>query len=133
MRGQTSAEMLILLGAILLTVTSLVYAGGGRNEIDVVKSAARSGADNAIAALDAEYGCTINIEKLSFDAGTITISVNVMGGPPPDNQTIRDGIRVDALKFISQAIDGTFPENTQLVKTRHYTYDVMVEVRRVTR
>ncbi len=133
MKGQASAEMLILVGAILVAVTSILYLGLGSNEGAAVMSAARIGVDNASMALTTEYGCAINIESLSLDAGKITISVCVMGGPPPDNQTVSESIRTGALKFIYQAINGSFPENAQPVKSRHYTYDVAVEIRRVTK
>jgi len=130
MRGQSSAEMMILVGAILVAVASLLYLGAGSNEMETVKSAARAGAENAIADIDAEYGCEIIIEEVGVDAGTITIYVNVRGGPPPDNQ-IRDNIRASALKYIYQAVVGFFPENAEPVKTGYYTYDVAVEMRRV--
>ncbi len=133
MRGQASAEVLILVGAILAVVASLLYMGAGSNELSVVMAAARTGADDAIAALGAEHGCAIDIERVSFDAGMIKIRVAVRGGPPPDNRAISDNIRAGALRFIQHAIGGTFPENPQPVKTGRYTYDVSVEVRRVTK
>lgn len=124
MRGQSSAEMLILVGAILVAVASLLYSGAGSNETAVVMSAVRAGAENEIAALDIEYGCAIDIEQLDFDAGTITIYVTVRGGPPPDDNAIKDNIRNGALKFIHNAITGSFPETAGSVKTGYYTYDV---------
>ena len=133
MKGQSSAEMLILVGAILVAVASLLYSGAGSNETAVVMSAVRAGAENAIAALDIEYGCAIDIKQLDFDAGTITIHVTVRGGPPPDNQTISDNIRMGALKHIYNAIVGFLPETAEPVKTSYYTYDVAVEVTRVTK
>lgn len=117
----------------MVAVASLLYLGIGSNETAVVMSAARAGAENAIAALDAEYGCAIDIEQLDFDAGTITIYVMVRGGPPPDNQAISDNIRVEALKHVYNAVTGSLPETAQPVKTRYYTYDVAVEIRRVTK
>ncbi len=133
MRGQSSAEMLILVGAILVAVASLLYLGIGNNETAVVMSAVRAGAENEIAALDIEYGCAIDIEQLDFDSGTITIHVTVRGGPPPDKQTISDNIRVGALKHIYNAIVGFLPETAENVKTSYYTYDVAVEVTRVSK
>ena len=133
MRGQSSAEMLILVGAILVAVASLLYLGVGSNETAVVMSAARAGAENAIATLDTEYGCAIDVERLGFDAGTITIYITVRSGPPPDNQTISDNIRAGALKHVCNAITGSLPETAEPVKTGYYTYDVAVEVTRVTK
>lgn len=133
MKGQASAEMLILVGALLVAVASLLYMGAGSNEGAVVMSAARVGADNAITTLATEYGCAIDIESLGLDAGKITISVNVMGGPPPDDNTVLGSIRTGALKFIHQAIYGSFPENAKPVKSGHYTYDVTVKIRRITK
>jgi len=131
MKGQASAEMLILVGALLVAVASILYLGLGSNEGAVVMSAARVGADNAITTLATEYGCAIDIEGLGLDAGKITISVCVMGGSPPDN--VSESIRTGALKFVYQAINGSFPENAQPVKSGHYTYDVVVEIRRITK
>jgi len=133
MRGQSSAEMLILLGAILVVATSLLYFGTGGNEMATVMSAARAGAENAIAALDSEYGCAIDIEQVGFDAGTVTIYVGIRGGPPPDDQAISDNIRASSLKYIYQAVTGSFPKSAEAVKTGHYTYDVDVGIRRVTK
>jgi len=132
-RGQSSAEMLFLTGAILVVVASLLYLGVGSNEMATIMSAARVGTENAIAALDYEYGCTIDIEQVGFDAGTVTIYVNVRGGPPPDDQAISDNIRASALKYVYQAVVGSFPKNAEPVKTGHYTYDVNVGIRRVTK
>jgi len=133
MRGQSSAEMLILMGVVLMVVSLVFYQGAGGNEMATVMSAARTGAENAIAALDSEYGCAIDIEQVGFDAGTVTIYVNVRGGPPPDNQAILDNIRANALKYIYQAVIGSFPESAEPVKTGYYTYDVNVGLRRVTK
>jgi len=133
MRGQSSAEMLVLMGVILVVVASFLYLGAGGNEMATVMSAARTGAENVIAALDSEYGCAIDIEQVGFDAGTITIYVNVRGGPPPDNQAISDSIKASALKYIYQAVIGSFPESAEPVKTGYYTYDVDVGIRRVTK
>jgi len=132
-RGQSSAEMLILMGVVLMVVSLVFYQGAGGNEMATVMSAARTGAENAIAALDSEYGCAIDIEQVGFDAGTVTIYVNVRGGPPPDNQAILDNIRANALKYIYQAVIGSFPESAEPVKTGYYTYDVNVGLRRVTK
>ena len=77
------------------------------------------------------YGCAIDIERLSFDAGDITIYVTIRGGPPPDNQTVRDNVRNEALRHIFYAVRGGFPETPGPVETVHYTYDVSVELERV--
>ncbi len=133
MRGQSSAEMLIIIGAILVAVTSLLYLGAGSNEMATIMSAARVGTENAIAALDSEYGCTIDIEQVGFDAGAITIYVNVRGGPPPDDQAILNNIRASALRYIYQAVTGSYPKSAEAVKTGHYTHNVDVEIKRVTK
>lgn len=133
MRGQSSIEMFVLLGALLVALASLFYLAAGDNEMAVIMSAARVGAENAIGALDAEYGCEIAIEQLGFDAGDITIQVVVMGGPPPDNQTIAENIREGALKHIYQAVVGFLPESAEPVRTGYNTYDVAVEIKRVTK
>ena len=133
MRGQSSAEMLIMIGVILLVVSLFFYLGTESNEMETVMSAARTGAENAITVLDSEYGCAIDIEQVGFDAGTVTIYVNVRGGPPPDNQAISDNLRVSALKYIYQAVIGFFPDNAEPIKTGYYTYDVDVGIRRVTK
>ncbi len=133
MKGQSSAEMLILIGAILLVVTSLFYLSLGSTEMAAIMSAARTGTENAIALLGPEFGCSIDIEQVGFDDGTITIYVNVRGGPPPDNQVISDNIKVGALKYIYHAVNGSFPEKAETLETSYYTYDVNVEIRRVTK
>lgn len=135
MRGQTSAELLILVGGILIAVSSIVYLGTGGNESAVVMRAARDGAENAIAAFDAEYECSINIKEVGFDAGTITITVLVHNGPAVANfeNTLKENIRADALRYIHNAVSGSFPTTPAPVKTSYYTYDVRVEVVEVTK
>ena len=139
MKGQTSAEMLILVGAILMAVASMLYLGLGSSEMSAVMRAARDGAENAIADIDAEYGCEIVIEEVGFDAGTITISVEVRS--PPPNITwenfkvniVEPNIREGALKHIYNAVVGFLPETADNVKTGYYTYSVEVDARRVTK
>jgi len=140
MRGQSSAEMLILVGAILLTVTSLFYLGLGSNESTVVMQAARDGTESAIANIDIKYGCSIDIENLSFTTGTITISVAVSNAPPADiswsnfrDNIVKKNIREEALRYIQNAVGGHFPSIAAPVKTSHYTYDVIVNARLVTK
>ncbi|MDI6884098.1 MAG: hypothetical protein QMD00_03015 [Hadesarchaea archaeon] len=135
MRGQSSAEMLILVGAILIAVASMLYLGTGGNESAVVMRAARDGAENVIAALDAKYGCSIDIQEVGSYAGTITITVTVRDSPAVENfdNIIKDNIRTGALMHIQNAVGGSFPATAQPVKTAYGTYDVAVEVRRVTK
>ena len=132
--------MLILVAAILIAVASMLYFGTVGNESAVVMRAARDGAENAIAAIDAEYGCSIDIEELGFDAGAITIYVVVRDAPPAnitwDNfreNIVEENIRGEALKHIQNAVGGSFPVTPAPVKTAYYTYDVTVDVRRVTK
>lgn len=135
MRGQSSAEMLILISAILISVASMLYLGIGSNESAVVMRAARDGAENAIAGIDSEYGCMIDIEEVGFDAGMITITVSLRDSPAVDDfdTIIKENIREGALKHIQNAVGGSFPLTAGPVKTSYYTYDVTVEVRRVTK
>jgi hypothetical protein len=135
MRGQTTAEMLILFGAILIVVASMLYSGTGANESAVAMRAARDGAENAIAALDAEYGCSADIAEVGFDAGTITITVSLRDSPAVYNfdNIMKESIRAGALKYIQNAVSGSFPVTAGPVKTSYATYDVAVDLRRVTK
>ncbi len=138
MRGQSSAELLVLVGGILITVTSLLYLGLGGNESSVVLGAARDGAENAISNLDARYGCAIDIDNLTFNAGTITVSVAVRNAPPKTftwnnfrDNVVKKDIREAALKLIQNAVGGHIPSAAAPVKTSYYTYDVTVNARQV--
>jgi len=140
MKGQSSAETLILVSVILISVTALFYLGQSSNETATILRAARDGAENAIFTIDMDNGCTIDIENLTFSSsGTITINV-VARNAPPDNiswdnfaeNTIENNIRTGALKYIHYALAGSFPTTVASVKTSYYTYDVEVEARRVT-
>ncbi len=135
MKGQSSAEMLILMGAILIVASSMLYLGIGNNELVVVVQAARDGAENAMAALDAEYGCSIDIDEVEFDAGMITIGVLVRDPPALENfdNMVKDEVRTSALGYILNAVGSEFPATVGPVKTSYYTYDVTVEVVRVTK
>jgi type II secretory pathway pseudopilin PulG len=130
-RGQASVETLLILAVVLAIVAGLVPLGRRSNEVSVAMSAARTGAGKAIAELNMQYGCAIDIEHLSFAAGDITIYLTVRGGPPPDNQTIRDNVRDEALRYICRALTGGFPDVPRPIRTQDYTYDVSVELERV--
>lgn len=128
-----------MVGVILIAVTLILYLGTKANEMSAVMRAARDGAENAIADIDAEYMCEIVIEEVGFDAGSIKISVAVRN-PPPNitwenfkENIIEPSIRDDALKHIHNAVAGFLPENADNVKTSYYTYGVEVDARRVTK
>ncbi|MFH1821885.1 MAG: hypothetical protein ABH852_05560 [Methanobacteriota archaeon] len=140
MRGQSSVEMLILMGAILIAVTTTLYIGIGSNESTAVMQAARDGTENATAAIDADYACSIDMEGLALNAGTVTIQVIVRNAPSENiiwdyfrDTIIKKNIREGALKYINNALFGSFPENAAPVKAAYDTYDVTVEVRKVTK
>lgn len=140
MRGQSSAELLILVGGILLITTFMLSLGLRTSESTLAIQVARDGAENAISRMNANYGCSIDIDNLAFDSGTITISVAVRNAPP-DNLTwsyfseniIKKYIREAALKLIQNAVSGRAPSVTTPVKTAHYTYEVVVNTRQVTK
>lgn len=130
MKGQAAIEMLLILAVILTAVVAFLPAGQRSSEVSSVMSAARVGASKAIAELGMQYGCTIDITKLTFEGGNITIYLTASMGGPTD-ATISDKVRDEALKHIYHAVKGTFPENAMPVTTGDYTYDVSVAVTRV--
>jgi hypothetical protein len=134
MRGQSSVEMLVLVAAMLISVASLVYLGTRDNESAAATFAARDGAENAIAALDTQYGCSIDVEKVGFDAGAITVYVVVRDAPPEDftwenfwENIVRPSIRTEALRYINNAVTGSLPAAVDYVRTSYYTYTVAVD------
>ncbi len=141
MRGQTSLESILLVSAIILIGGAAVYTGQVSNEAVVVSYVARDGAENAIVAVDMEYGTSTDIERLEyFDNGTIIISLVVRGTPPVDiewenfrENILENKIREVALKHAWNAIGGTFSYTTDPLQTNLHTYDVVVSTRRVTR
>lgn len=130
MRGQAAVEAMMILAVILAAVVAFLPSGQRSNEVSSAMSAARVGADKAITELSMEYGCTIDLTKLNFDGGNITIYLTTCIGGPPD-ETISDKVRSEALKYIYQMVHGGFPRNAGPVKTQNYTYDVSVEITRV--
>lgn len=130
MRGQTAIEALLIFAVVLTAVAAFLPVGRRSNEVSTVMSAARVGASRAITELSTQYGCTIDIAALDFDSGNITIYLATSTGGPQD-ATISDNVRKEALKYIYQAIYGIFPENAAPVRTQNYTYDIMVEITRV--
>jgi len=130
MRGQAAVEVMLILAAILAAVVAFLPAGQRGNEVSSVMSAARVGADKAITELSMQYGYAIDIAKLDFEGGNITIQLTTGIGGPPD-ATISDKVRSEALKYIYQAVSGEFPENAGPVRTGDYTYDVSVAITRV--
>jgi hypothetical protein len=132
-RGQSSVEMLVLVAAILISVASLVYMGTRDSESTAAIRAARDGAENAIADLNVEFGCSIDIEKIGFDAGAITVYVVVRNAPPENftwenfwENVVRPDIRMEALKYINNAVTGSFA-TVEYVRTSYHTYTVAVD------
>jgi hypothetical protein len=132
MKGQAALETFLIFGAVLAAVSALMFVGQRNNEAGSAMSAACTGADKAVAQLCMQYGCQINIDKLTFDDGMISLSLTTSYSGPSDF-VISDGVRTEALKYVYQAINGVFPDNAQPVKTRNYTYDVLVTINRVSR
>lgn len=130
MRGQAATEVLLILAVILTAAIAFLPAGQRSNEVSSVMSAARVGASKAVTELSMQYGCSIDIAKLNFDGGNITIYLTASVGGPSD-ATISDKVRSEALKHIYQAVNGGFPENAAPVSTQNYTYDVSVAITRV--
>jgi hypothetical protein len=132
-RGQSSVEMLVLVAAILISVASLVYMGTRDSESTAVIRAARDGAENAIAVLNVEFGCSIDIEEIGFNAGAITVHVIVRNAPPENltwenfwESVVKPRIRMEALKYINNAVTGSFAA-VEYVRTNYYTYTVTVD------
>ena len=132
MKGQAAMETLLIVGAVLVVISALMVAGQRSSEVSTALSAARTGADKAIAKLDAQYGCQMSVYDLSFNNGTITITINALSSVPP-NAVIENEVRTEALKHIYQAATGTFTENAQPYVAKYYRYDVSVVVTRVTK
>jgi hypothetical protein len=138
MRGQSSVEMLVLVAGILIFVAGMFFTGSWSNEPAVATRAARDGAENAIAAIGVEYGCSIDISDIGFRNGTITIYVAVRDAPPEgfswesfSEQILEPSIREEALRHIHNALHGTLPATPAPVGGSYYTYDVEVEATRV--
>jgi len=129
-KGQSSAEILILVGGILITSASMVYLGQNSNESTVVTRAALDGAENAISALDLEYGCSIDIQEMKLEGGTISITVSIRDVPALDNfdNLVSENIRLSALGYIQNAISGSFSTTGEPIRTAYNTYDVSVDV-----
>jgi uncharacterized protein (UPF0333 family) len=132
MRGQAAVETMLIIGAILTVVSALMLVGQRSNEADSAMSAARTGANEAIAQLNMQYGCQISVDELTFNDGMISLSLTASNGGPSDS-VIRDGVRTEVLKYVYQAVNGVFPDNVQPVRTRNYIYDVSVAINRVSR
>jgi len=132
MKGQAAVETLLIIGAVLAAISTLMLVGQRSNEADSAMSAARTGANEAIAQLGMQYGCQISVDNLTFKDGMISLSLTASNGGPSDS-VIRDGVRTDVLKYVYQAINGVFPNDVQPIITRNYTYDVSVTVNRVSR
>ncbi len=116
MRGQASIETLLILAAVLSTVAALVIMGQQSSEITNAEAAARLGAENAIAALNMENGCMIDITWLGLRDDAITIQLAVRG--PGDLTAIEGEIGNSAEKYLLQA---------------GHTYGVEVTAERVTK
>lgn len=122
----------------MIAATSTLYVSVGSNESTAIMQAARDGTENAIAAIDADYGCSIDIEGLSLSAGTITINAIARNAPSENigwdnfrDNIIKKNIRDGALRYIHNTVFGSFPITVAPVTTPYYTYDVSVVVRRV--
>jgi len=134
MKGQAAMETLLIVGAILVVISALMVSGQRSSEVSTALAAARTGADEAIAKLDAQYGCQMSVYDLSFNNGTVTITINALATVPSSAVgLIENEVRTEALKHIYQAATGTFTENAQPVVAKYYRYDVSVVVTRVSK
>lgn len=99
MRGQTAPEALILISVILLTVASLVYVGSTGNDSSVIFAVVRDGAENILARIDFDYGCSSQIENLSV-VDSVRIGVVVRNAPPQGLswENFRDNILLKGLE-----------------------------------
>jgi len=116
MRGQASIESLLILAAVLSTAAALVIMGQRSNEITNAEAAARLGAENAIAALNMENGCMIDLTWLGLRDDAITIQLAVRG--PGDLTAIESEVENSAERHLLQV---------------GYTYEVEVTAERVTK
>ena len=100
MKGQTAPEALILSAAILLTVASLVYLGSASNDSAVAFRVARDGAENILARIDFDYGCSSQLENLIIQGSVVRIGVVVRDAPPEGFswENFRDNVLVKALE-----------------------------------
>ncbi len=88
-KGQASIEALLILSAVLLSVTYLQVRGQNMfkttNEID----SAKKGVQTAITRLSIQNEIKINISDWNLENdNTLIYYLTVQGGPPPENQTI---------------------------------------------
>lgn len=103
MRGQASIEALLVFAGVIMILAALLPMGLRDNEVDIAIAAARSGGENAIAGLVLKYGDDMDIRGWDIHGDNITLYLSVQGPPPPDNQTIENAVRENALDQISQA------------------------------
>ncbi|MEM3402035.1 MAG: hypothetical protein QW179_04190 [Candidatus Hadarchaeales archaeon] len=126
MRGQTAPEALILISAILLSVASLAYLGTASNDSAVALRVVRDGAENILAQIDFDYGCSSEVESVEIAGSRATVWVAVRDAPPGsfswDN--FRENILIKGLK-----------DNLPIYIARHAAkdYTVEVSVRRVSK
>ncbi len=139
MKGQASVELLVLVGAILVSIASMLYLGMASNEQTVVAQAARDGIENAALALQLEYGCELSATHVGVSHGDITMSIKIRNAPPQGftwenfrDNVVKPLLREQVLRFVGYALSGNFPEAVGPVSGRYYTYDVEnIEVERV--
>lgn len=131
-KGQAATETLLVVAVVLVMIAAFIVTGERSNELSTALSAARTGADEAIAKLDAQYGCQMSIDDLSFKNGTVAITISALSSVP-SNAVIENAVRTEALKHIYQVVHGNFPESAQPFDAKYYHYDVSVAVTRVSK
>lgn len=124
MRGQSSIESLLILAAVLSTVSGIFYVGlGNSQEIDAV-SAAREGVENTITKFEIENGASIRIQEVSREGDNINIALKYWGNL--DNSSVRDEVRRGALNYIYRAFNDKYPGSgfnyDNGVSSSHHTF-----------
>ncbi len=121
-RGQISIEFVLILALMLVIVLGVGWYVGNSNESNVISSAARSGADNAITtlAMSNRTMAPVRVEDISTTNNGTNVTVNIdISGSLSDfqNQTIINST------LSSIAAQGYNLVNGSIITSRH-TYKI---------
>ncbi len=121
-RGQISIEFVLVMALMIVIVLSVGWYVSDSNESNIISSAARSGADNAVTALSMvnRSMVPVRVEDIitTSNGSNITISIDISGSLSAyQNQTIINST------LSSIAAQGYTLTNDSIVTSRH-TYKI---------
>ncbi|MEM3421939.1 MAG: hypothetical protein QW835_06465 [Candidatus Hadarchaeum sp.] len=133
--GQSSTEFLILVAGIILTATSFFCWSLQNTELTTIIQAAHDGAENALATIEINYGCSAYVECFGLNDNRIEISIVILAAPPENinqfdftEKVVKKMVKESVFNYIQRALSSLSTNNP--IETAFCPYDVSIRIRK---